>query len=94
MRKFDLDNCGRPHNPYYSPEKCGLRILEVTEEPGLCYEFDMVVLWQDKETGKRYWARDSGCSCPCPFENVHGLDNMNWDLSDYETATEECSRGE
>lgn len=54
---------------YSSPEKYGLRIVKVHERPELDYEFDMVILWEDQKTKKRYWAADSGCSCPIPFED-------------------------
>ncbi len=57
-------------NIYYSPEKFNLRIVEVHERPDLDYEFDMVVLWEDIKTRKRYWGADAGCSCPSPFEDI------------------------
>ena len=63
-------------NPYASPTKCGLKIVEVTEEPDLFWEFNMLVLWEDLETSKRYFASDSGCSCPSPFEDITSLGDM------------------
>jgi hypothetical protein len=33
-----------------------------------CYDFDLTRLWEYE--GKLYVADDSGCSCPCPFENT------------------------
>jgi hypothetical protein len=73
------------HNVYYDPEKCGLAVVEDTEEPGLSYEFHNVVLWRDTVTGKLWWAEDSGCSCPSPFEDVRSLS----DLQDYEKTKDE-----
>lgn len=68
-------------NPYYSPEKCGLNVIEMHER-NISYEFDMVVLWEDVKTKKRYWAQDSGCSCPFPFENFHSVADMQeWSLT-------------
>ena len=56
-------------NPYYSPEKCGLKVID-SIEGDLSYEFDMVVVWQDLKSKKYYWGSDSGCSCPTPFEDI------------------------
>ena len=93
MRMFPKNRFYETENPYDSPTLCGLKILEVTEEPNLCYEFNMVVLWEDLETGKRYWARDSGCSCPTPFEDLRGLGDLDSDMSTYEAAKYACAHG-
>ena len=82
-------------NPYYSPEDCGLKIIEVHERPNLSYEFDMVVLWEDVATGERYWDFDSGCSCPAPFENVRSLSdlqNLRFTEAEYDRAVREVSK--
>jgi hypothetical protein len=55
-------------NPYSSPEKFGLRTIGEAEFSDGCYQFDTTVVWQDIETGAFYYADDSGCSCPSPFE--------------------------
>ena len=64
-------------NPYYNPEKLGLRILESVDEGG-DWEFDLFVIWEDtdpkREFGMAYWGEDSGCSCPTPFESVRRED--------------------
>lgn len=65
------------YNPYDSPDKFGLEIVRVYDEPDLSYEFNMVVVWRDKKTGKEYWAADSGCSCPSPFENVSSMADLH-----------------
>ena len=57
-------------NIYYNPEKFNLKIVESFEYSSGCYEFDTRVIWQNLETGKLYTYRDSGCSCPTPFESV------------------------
>jgi hypothetical protein len=65
------------HNPYYDPEKCGLEMLAVIDEPNMSYEYNTTIIVQDKETEDIYLAQDSGCSCPTPFEWVTGLDKMS-----------------
>lgn len=62
-------------NVYYSPEKFGLEIIgdiEWYDEP---YQFDMTIVLRNKETGQLYYADDSGCSCPSPFEDL-GIDDL------------------
>lgn len=81
------------HNPYYNPEKCGLRIIDEVHKPNLSYEFDMVILWEDFVTSKRYWQRDRGCSCPSPFENILSLNDLNdmqFTASEYERERADC----
>ena len=63
-------------NPYYSPEKCGLILVGVLEDPDASYDFSTVIVAKDVETGKLYAAHDSGCSCPTPFESINSLDAM------------------
>ena len=60
-------------NIYCDPEKFGLTILCMMDT-GASYEFDMLVVWQDRD-GNVYYAEDSGCSCPAPFSG-HGLDSL------------------
>ena len=79
-------------NPYYKPEAMGLRIVE-TLDAGGGYDFDMVVVWEDLNTGTLYWAADSGCSCPSPFESydrstITELTSGGWD--DLATAATAC----
>jgi hypothetical protein len=65
------------NNPYYSPKDFDLEIvaeLELTEPD---YSFDTVVVWRHTPTGRLYWAWDSGCSCPTPFEDYTSLDKLN-----------------
>jgi hypothetical protein len=81
---------------YYSPEDYGLKMLgsmELRNEP---YEFDIVAVWQDVETDKVYYAHDSGCSCPVPFEyetreSLTELSPGNW--KELQTYILECANG-
>ena len=74
-REFGYDEGGN-FNPYYSPEKCGLVLIGEVDRSDECYQFDLLVVWQDNESKKLYCAEDSGCSCPTPFEEVHRLSDM------------------
>ena len=60
---------------YYSPEDFDLTTIgEISwdDEP---YAFDLTVVWKDKD-GNLYWASDSGCSCPSPFEDFTSKDQL------------------
>lgn len=59
---------GYGSNFYYNPEMSDLTIVADMEWSEPCYDFDQTVAWKDKE-GNLYWASDSGCSCPMPFED-------------------------
>lgn len=64
-------------NVYYNPEDFGLipvAELELTEPD---YSFDTVVVWIHPESGLIYWAHDSGCSCPLPFEDFTSLESLS-----------------
>lgn len=62
-------------NPAYHPEECGLELID-TLSGELSWEFDDVHIWKDIESGEYYWAADSGCSCPCPFEDYDKLSEL------------------
>lgn len=55
-------------NIYYHPEKYGLTTVGQIEWCDDPYQFDLTVVWKDN-AGQIYWASDSGCSCPSPFED-------------------------
>ena len=57
-------------NIWYAPEKFGLVQFAEFEYSDGCYQFDTRVVWKD-EQGQLWTARDSGCSCPTPFEDYH-----------------------
>lgn len=67
-------------NIYYQPEAFGLTILDSIEYSGGSYEFDTRVVWQNK-LGQLFTARDSGCSCPTPFEDMslETLEHLDFD---------------
>jgi hypothetical protein len=62
---------------YYNPEKFGLtKVLEHDFSDG-CYQFDITAVFtKDDEPGKFYWASDSGCSCPSPFEGHTSIESL------------------
>lgn len=63
-------------NIYYSPGHYGLQIVVEHENDPHSYGFDLYVVWQHKETGNLYFANDSGCSCPSPFEQYGGIEEL------------------
>ena len=68
-------------NPYYSPEKCGLKPFEEFNDAD-SYEFDIFMIWEKEDDGTLWWDTDSGCSCPSPFDNSdngHDLKPINKD---------------
>ena len=60
-------------SPYYDPASWGLEIVGVASEP-IPYEFNMFCVWTDGRV--LYWAWDSGCSCPVPFEGRNNLSSL------------------
>ena len=62
-------------NIYCNPEKFGLTIVDEVDGAD-SYEFDMIVVWQRTEDERLFWASDSGCSCPSPFENYNDVDSL------------------
>lgn len=63
-------------NVYYNPEKYGLGPVAELELAEPNYSFDTVVVWKHNENGLLYWAHDSGCSCPVPFEDYTSLEDL------------------
>jgi len=63
-------------NPYYNPNELGLKILHTHDFSDGNYCFDFRVVWLHEETRRLYTARDSGCSCPSPFENYNKVDDL------------------
>lgn len=59
---------GKP-DVYHQPEHFGLEIVDSVEWSDGFYQFDTTVVWRDPETGEFFYADDSGCSCPSPFED-------------------------
>ena len=61
-------------NVYYSPEASGLTIFDSIDTAG-SYEFDIFLILMD-ENKNLYYCKDSGCSCPVPFEDVTNVDEI------------------
>lgn len=57
------------NNVYYDPQKFGLSVVDSLDEPDLSYEYNTLVVWKHDQSNRLYWAQDSGCSCPTPFES-------------------------
>lgn len=67
---------------YYSPESRGLITFDELHEDDLSYEFNIIWIARHVDSGELFWAHDSGCSCPTPFENyefsfINGVLNTN-----------------
>lgn len=55
-------------NPYYHPESHGFETIAELEFSNGDYQYDTIVVWYRKEDDSYWYAVDSGCSCPTPFE--------------------------
>lgn len=62
-------------DPYNQPEAFGLTLIDSIDLDAYVYQFDMVCVWWH-EDGSIYYAHDSGCSCPSPFENISSMDDL------------------
>lgn len=60
---------------YYDSDHFGLEKVLELDEQDMSYEFNTFVVWKDKD-GVYYWASDSGCSCPSPFESYNDLASL------------------
>lgn len=61
---------------HYDPEAFGLTVIDSIDYSSGNYEFDIRIVWKHT-SGKFYTARDSGCSCPSPFEGYTSLDKLD-----------------
>lgn len=85
---------GYESNVYYHPEKHGLKPIAEFEYSSGSYEFDTRVIWRHT-SGQLYMARDSGCSCPTPFEDYQGVTDLEpFDLSVIERELRDESTGD
>ncbi len=66
-------------NPRDNLEKMGLESISDEDCAG-SYEFNIFFVFRHVESGRIFWGRDSGCSCPHPFENMdfHGPDKHDY----------------
>ncbi|MEU9871131.1 hypothetical protein AB0C87_25205 [Actinomadura sp. NPDC048021] len=63
---------------YENPERFGLEIVgDLAFEHG--YEYDILVVFREKDTGRIGVARDSGCSCNSPFEYYNNVEDIEFD---------------
>lgn len=67
---------------YNSPAEHGLEIVGDIEWDDEAYSFNMTAVWRDPQTGQLYWADDSGCSCPSPFEDVRSRADLTAGTTD------------
>ena len=74
-------------NPYYYPDRHGLRRVAQYELSEPSWSFDTLACWVTP-SGDFYLGTDSGCSCPIPFENYRGIHDMTGPLT-REQALEE-----
>jgi len=79
-------------NVYYNPETWGLAPIDELELAS-GYEFDTYVVWVD-QSGVVYWAWDTGCSCPVPFEDYKDFGDLHAvrDHGDLEELKRELGR--
>jgi hypothetical protein len=61
---------------YFDSEKHGLEFVGELEFSDGNYQFDTTAVWVDSKTKRLYWADDSGCSCPAPFENLGSREDL------------------
>ena len=71
------DSYGDPANPNYHPEGWGMEVVAELEMSNRDYEFDVIVVWKRKADGAMFYAQDSGCSCPIPFEDFKTWADLN-----------------
>lgn len=66
------------NNPdlYYQPEAFGLTPIGELNDPEASYSFYDFIVWKH-EDGRIFYASDSGCSCPSPFEDYTSLDKAD-----------------
>lgn len=74
-------------NIYYNPEVYNLELVDSVELEEDAYSFYKLAIWKDKEG--YYLGTDSGCSCPEPFENYDGKEDLTGPLT-AEQAKEEA----
>jgi hypothetical protein len=67
---------GWNYNAYYNPEKFGCEVV-MDIDVGQEYEFDMFAVLRTIEPiegihkGTYFYASDTGCSCPVPFDDAY-----------------------
>jgi|SRR5882724_383457 len=59
------------NNVYYNPKDFGMELVDVLDQPDMCYEYNTFIVLKHNGSGRIFFAHDSGCSCPTPFEDYH-----------------------
>jgi hypothetical protein len=62
-------------NAYSNPADLGLEIVGEASDSEASYSFDIFIVFRD-HAGVLYYAEDSGCSCPSPFEDYVRLSDL------------------
>ena len=62
---------------YYDPEEVGLEVVAEIDYSDGEYQFDYRVVWWHEKKRKLYTSRDSGCSCPSPFEEIYEIKDLD-----------------
>jgi hypothetical protein len=70
------DDRSFPEGP--DSDASGLEFVDSIDDAG---SYETLSVWRDKETGRIYYASDSGCSCPTPFENYTTLSSLTTEES-------------
>lgn len=80
-------------NPYSSPEKWHLTLVDSVNQTQEAYQYDIFAVWVD-DFGNLYYDNDSGCSCPSPFEDVSHIGELqrSRDLDDIERAAKKWAK--
>lgn len=60
---------------YMQPEHFGLETVGTVSWDDEPYQFDLTIVLRDRD-GRLYWASDSGCSCPSPFEDFTSIEDL------------------
>lgn len=60
---------------YYQPEVFGLTPVGDIEWDNEAWQFHITAVWVD-DAGSIFYATDSGCSCPSPFEGFTALEEV------------------
>jgi hypothetical protein len=75
-------------NVYYNPKAWGMETVATLENPHADYDFNTLAVWQH-EDGRVFYARDSGCSCPSPFEDFRTFDDLyTWTKDNFDVFEE------
>lgn len=56
-------------NIYYHPEECGFSVFYTLDQNADC-GFDIFLILKKNDTEELFYATDSGCSCPSPFDDT------------------------